>query len=63
MFVCIHIFIYICIVSVLIMSRKWMTAVHAALKTNRRDLLEEEIGPAARTSARDMIKVGSFLSA
>jgi hypothetical protein len=43
-------------VSVLIMSRKWMTAVHAALKTNRRDLLEEEIGPAARTGARDMIK-------
>ena len=42
-------------VLMLILSQRWTAAVQAALKSQRRDLLNEEVAPAVRLAAQELL--------
>ena len=50
-------------VLILILSQRWTAAVQSALKSQRKDLLTEEVAPAVRLAAHELLKALPIRSA
>lgn len=44
-------------IQILLMSKKWNLAMQVAMKSNRHDLVQSDVGPSIRTATKDLMKV------